>query len=388
MAASMIDVVALRLPVATIEAQTETGERSTQAVPARRQHRRAVRRPRLDLLHRAPVLAVAPAMKVPLGVLRPPALDGSRFRPSRHFHRERGAIGPASRCASGGSERRRPEGRRRRAGAPSRASAGATGRERPRRRRGSRTGLRWCRRPRARKLDQHLLTLLARCRAPARVAEASARSIDASSCSRADGTEAWRRLGDRLPAQRGSQRRGRRIGARGEIGVDQRPQRPRQQRPRSRPAPDGLRRRGNAGPAPGAARACARCRDPGFRLRAATPARRAPRAGHAPRGRRRRRRSSRRSTPAHRVRRAPPAGRGRRSPRRAGRVAPGVSPWGSSQAGPNICSTTITRERSQATTPFARSSASCASLRPSSRITSSVCWPWAGAIQRGRQGVP
>ena len=123
---------------------------STQAVPVRHRQRRAVLRPRLDLLHRAPVRAVAPSMNVPLGVLRPPAFDGSRppgSPPCRS--RTRRCCRLAFRRASGASARRRPEGRRRRAGAPPPASARATGRTHLHRRRGSRRGPRRCgRRPR------------------------------------------------------------------------------------------------------------------------------------------------------------------------------------------------------------------------------------------------
>ena len=139
-------------------------------------------RPRLDLLHRAPVLAVAPAMDVPLGVLRPAALEVGRFRTSRHSRRERGVA--ASRSGA------RPV--RRRVGARRAAAI-----ELAHRRRASV----WSKRPRAPPpptgLENEIrggavVLVLVRARpAPARAARAdrapapspsrSARSIDASS---------------------------------------------------------------------------------------------------------------------------------------------------------------------------------------------------------------
>src|SRR5262249_29553246 len=86
---------ALHLPAATVEAHAETGERSTQAIPFRPESRRAVLWPCLDLLHRAPVLAVPPPMNVPLGVLRPPALDGKLLYGARDAGREHGVAAGA-----------------------------------------------------------------------------------------------------------------------------------------------------------------------------------------------------------------------------------------------------------------------------------------------------
>ena len=54
-----------------------------------------VRWPRLDLLHRAPVRAVAPSMNVPLGVLRPPAFDGSLLQRSPPWPVENAVLLPA-----------------------------------------------------------------------------------------------------------------------------------------------------------------------------------------------------------------------------------------------------------------------------------------------------
>src|SRR4029453_8134248 len=88
--------VPLPPPVATIEAHAEAGERSAQAMPVRHQHMRAVLRPWPDLVTRAPVPAVAPAVNGPLGVLRPAAFDdGGLLNGPRHAGREHGpAAGP------------------------------------------------------------------------------------------------------------------------------------------------------------------------------------------------------------------------------------------------------------------------------------------------------
>ena len=219
-------------------------------------------------------------MYVPLGVLRPLAFDGSLFERRRaSVESSRGAA--AARC--GARAVRRRVGARRassaRAGAPpgsircsNRPSAPPppTGLETRSAAAASPSSSSSC------ELGQHPIARLARnvLRRRRRAAGALDRRQQSP---RADDSEAVRRVGDRLPAQRGSQGRGGRIGASGDVGVDAATAPTAAAGLRSRPALGGLPRRGSAGPAPGAASACARRRAPGFRLRAATPARRAPR---------------------------------------------------------------------------------------------------------------
>src|SRR5690349_11525712 len=89
--------------MATIDAGAETDECATQTVAVGRQRQRTVRRPRLDLLHRAPVLAIAPAMNIPLGILGPPTFTVALVHRLRHSRRRYGvAGGPRSgACAVG-----------------------------------------------------------------------------------------------------------------------------------------------------------------------------------------------------------------------------------------------------------------------------------------------
>ena len=222
----MIDFVALDPPVATVEARAETGERSTQAVPARHQRRRAVLWLRLDLPHRAPVLAVAPAMNVPLGVLRSLAFDGSRLHGALRAGRERSVAAPRSSDA-------RPV--RRRVGTrmappielahhpqqlpqqPAQRTPAADG-AREEVCSGAVVVLVLC------KLRQHSVALFAwNVLTRRRRAVGAVDRLQQISC--ADGPEAVRRLGDRRPAQRGSQGRGGRIDAGCDIGFDERPHR-------------------------------------------------------------------------------------------------------------------------------------------------------------------
>src|SRR5262249_51939542 len=63
-----VHVVALEPPVATVETQSQTGKRPTQRGSVRDHQRSTVPGPRVDLVHRAPVQPVAPAIHVPLWV--------------------------------------------------------------------------------------------------------------------------------------------------------------------------------------------------------------------------------------------------------------------------------------------------------------------------------
>ena len=165
-------------------------------------------------------------MNVPLGVLRPPAFDGSLLHGARHAGRER-SVAAAPR--SGARPVRWRVGTRRAAPVelahhpqqspqqPAQRTATADG-AREEVCGGAVVVLVLC------KLSQHLVTLLAW-----NVLTRRRRAVGAvdrrQQMSRADGSEAVRRVGDRLPAQRGSQGRGRRIGASCDIRVDERPHR-------------------------------------------------------------------------------------------------------------------------------------------------------------------
>ena len=267
-------------------------------------------------------------MNVPLGVLRPPA---PRWQPpptvpAMPVESDGVAAGRALRRASGALARRHPEGRPRSAGAPPPAIAPATGPPHPHRRRGSRRGLRRCRRRSSSASSASTSVALLAWNVPTR----RRRAVGAADRRQQTVARGWFRscpAGRRSPPgyERGSQRRGRRIGASCDIGVDERPHRRWQQvlDRGQRPMPfygevSPGQRRAPREPAHDVgiqASGCEERRLHGDRLDLLTRCR----------CWRRRRPPSRRSTPARRARQPPPAGRGSRSLKPASSAARAVA---------------------------------------------------------------
>ena len=227
-----VDVIALRLAMGATPAHAEAGERSTQAAVVGHPRRRVVSGLRLDLLHRAPVRAVAPAVDVPLGVLRPPGFDGGLFRRLRQGRRPPRAAVPRS----GAGPVRRRVGARRTAALqlahhsqhpPEQAAERASAADRARKGIGRAASVVF---RVVRQLGEYLVALLGRnAFTRRRRAVGAAHRRQQLPCS--DRSEVDRRVVDRLPAQRGSQGSGGRVGARRDLEVDERAQRGWQQVP-------------------------------------------------------------------------------------------------------------------------------------------------------------
>ena len=220
-----VDVVALRLPVITIDAQAETRERSAQAGPVGHREARSVFRLGLDLVHRAPVLAVAPPCTSHSGYFVPWSRSSTgrlvhalRRRRSRTRHGCRRASRCASRCVGASAPGDPPPlelAHRReqlRQPPPDRASTADGARERVFRGLVGRRVLG--------ELHQHSIAL--RARDVLRRLRPLGAAHRREQTPRADRSEAGGRIDDRPAAPRGRKRGGRRVAACRHVGADQR----------------------------------------------------------------------------------------------------------------------------------------------------------------------